>query len=309
MSVVRRREMIEPNHPTLPVVRQRASWAIPRAMLRSHTLARVSAILLALSFAGCGPATPASSSVELSFVARVGSEPFVCGQSYDGVGTSATTITAQDLRFYVHDVRFVTAEGREVPVALDQDDFQNGEIALLDFETGGSACGSGNTPTHTELTGTIAEPGPFTMLRFRLGVPEARNHLDSGSQPSPMNLSSMYWGWQGGYKFLRFEALTPTGAVSLHVGATACSGDPTMGTRTCANGNRPELTLALPAGFSTSTHQVVIDVARWLAGLDLTGDGCESSLADTECPAWFATVGLPDASAQTLVSVEPRPTR
>jgi uncharacterized repeat protein (TIGR04052 family) len=198
----------------------------------------------------------------------------------------------------------------EVPLVLDQDDFQNGEIALLDFETGASAC-AGNAPTHTMLTGTLASAGPFTALRLRIGVPEDRNHLDSGGQPSPMNISTLYWGWQGGYKFMRFEALTDEAArgVSFHLGATNCSGDATMGTRTCVNGNRPEITLALPAGFSASSHEIVIDVGEWLAEMDLSGDGCESSATDPDCPAWNATVGLPDASAQRLLSVAARPSR
>jgi uncharacterized repeat protein (TIGR04052 family) len=240
----------------------------------------------------------------------VNDEAFECGRSYTGIGSSDTTITAQDLRLYVHDVRFVTADGTEVPLALDQDDFQNGEIALLDFETGGSAC-AGNAPTHTMLTGTVSSPGPFTALRLRIGVPEDRNHLDSGAQPSPMNISTMFWGWQGGYKFIRFEALTDEAArgVSFHLGATNCSGDVAMGTRTCVNGNRPDITLALPAGFSASSHEIVIDVGEWLADMDLSGDGCESSLADPDCPAWNTTVGLPDASAQRLLSVGARASR
>lgn len=276
--------------------------------LRSHRLGLLLGSPVLVALAGCGPSTPSGTSIELGFAARVNGEAFECGRSYPGVGTSDTTITAQDLRLYVHDVRFVTADGTEVPLALDQDDFQNGEIALLDFETGGSACGPGNAPTHTMLTGTLASAGPFTALRLRIGVPEDRNHLDSGSQPSPMNLSTLYWGWQGGYKFMRFEALTDEAArgVSFHLGATNCSGDATMGTRTCANGNRPEITLALPTGFSASSHEIVLDVGQWLAEMDLSGDGCESSATDPDCPAWNATVGLPDASAQRLLSVAAR---
>jgi uncharacterized repeat protein (TIGR04052 family) len=276
--------------------------------LRSHRLGLLLGSPVLVALAGCGPSTPSGTSIELGFAARVNGEAFECGRSYPGVGTSDTTITAQDLRLYVHDVRFVTADGTEVPLALDQDDFQNGEIALLDFETGGSACGPGNAPTHTMLTGTLASAGPFTALRLRIGVPEDRNHLDSGSQPSPMNLSTLYWGWQGGYKFMRFEALTDEAArgVSFHLGATNCSGDATLGTRTCANGNRPEITLALPAGFSASSHEIVLDVGQWLAEMDLSGDGCESSATDPDCPAWNATVGLPDASAQRLLSVAAR---
>jgi uncharacterized repeat protein (TIGR04052 family) len=277
---------------------------------RSALFASTSAVL---AMAGCGPSTPAAASVDLSFTARVGAEPFECGRTYEGVGVTGTALTVSDLRFYVHDVRLVTSDGRELPVSLDQDDFQNGAISLLDFETGGSACEGGNAPTHTELTGTVAESGPFTALRFRLGVPEARNHLDSGSQPSPMNLSSMYWGWQGGYKFLRFEGRStglPEGLV-FHLGATGCSGDSMAGTRTCSNGNRPDVEVALPAGFSPETHRFVVDVERWLAGVDLDSDaggenGCMSGPMDPECPAWFESVGLPAGSTQTLVTVEAR---
>jgi uncharacterized repeat protein (TIGR04052 family) len=263
--------------------------------------------------AACGPTTPASTSVELMFEARVGTQPFECGRTYEGMGSTGTALTVSDLRFYVHDVRLVTSAGREVPVTLDEDDFQNGGIALLDFETGGSGCEAGNAPTHTELTGTAAEAGPFTALRFRIGVPEARNHLDSGSQPSPLNLTSMYWNWQGGYKFLRFEGRT-TGlseGIVFHLGATACSGDAMAGTRTCANGNRPEVEVALPAGFDPTTHRFVVDVARWLATIDLDTDtggepGCMSGPMDPECPAWLASVGLPSGATQTLVTVEAR---
>jgi uncharacterized repeat protein (TIGR04052 family) len=276
-------------------------------------LRRILLTALIVALAGCGSTTPAGTSVELAFEARVGATPFECGRTYEGIGSTGTALTVSDLRFYVHDVRLVTSAGREVPVALDDDDFQNGGVALLDFETGGSACEAGNAPTHTELTGTVAEEGPFTALRFRIGVPEARNHLDSGSQPSPMNLSSMYWGWQGGYKFMRFEGRTTglSDGVVFHLGATACSGDPMAGTRTCSNGNRPDLEVILPAGFSPSTHRFVIDVARWLAGVDLDDDaggelGCMSGPMDPECPAWFASIGLPSGATQTLVSVEPR---
>lgn len=263
--------------------------------------------------AACGPTTPVGTSVELAFEARVGAEPFACGRTYEGIGSTGTALTVSDLRFYVHDVRLVTSAGREVPVTLDEDDFQSRGIALLDFETGGTACEAGNAPTHTELTGTVPEAGPYTALRFRIGVPEARNHLDSGSQPSPLNLTSMYWNWQGGYKFLRFEGRTTglTEGVVFHLGATACSGDAMAGTRTCANGNRPELEVALPAGFDPSTHRFVVDVARWLAAIDLDTDlggelGCMSGPMDPECPAWLGSVGLPSGATQTLVTVEAR---
>lgn len=270
-------------------------------------------LVASLALSGCPSETSGEQNVELSFLARVGEQPLRCGETYDGIGTSGTALTVSDLRFYVHDVRLVTSAGVEVPVTLDEDDFQNGGIALLDFEDGGSGCEGGNVPTHTELTGAVATPGPYRALRVRLGVPEARNHLEAGAQPSPLNLTSMYWGWQGGYKYVRFEGRT-TGLSEgfvFHLGATDCSGDPMAGTRTCNNGNRAELEIALPEGFSPDTHRFVVDVAAWLEGLDLDTDmggqaGCMSSPTDPDCAAWLTTVGLPGGATQTLLSVEAR---
>jgi uncharacterized repeat protein (TIGR04052 family) len=286
---------------------------VPMSSIALRPTSLVPPVFFALAMASCGPSTPAGTSVELSFEARVGDAAFACGQTYDGVGATSTSLTAYDLRLYVHDVRLVTSSGHEVPLTLDDDDFQNGSVALLDFETGGTACEAGNAPTHTTLTGTVAEAGPYTALRLRIGVPESRNHLDSGGQPSPLNLTSMYWGWQAGYKFLRFEAGTtgvPSGIV-FHLGATNCTGDATMGTRTCANGNRPDLEIPLPAGFTPGTHTFVLDVASWLADLDLDHDmggdpGCMSGTSDPDCAAWFGTVGLPSATTQTIFTVEAR---
>ena len=71
-------------------------------------------ILLSLLCAGCG----ADRDVTVRFEALVGDAPARCGGTYDGVGTTGTQLTVGDLRFYVHDVRFVTADGGEVPLAL-----------------------------------------------------------------------------------------------------------------------------------------------------------------------------------------------
>lgn len=255
--------------------------------------------------AGCG-GDPASTPIALQFEARVGSAPFACGQTYEGIGTTETSLTTTDLRFYVHDVRLVTSAGVEVPVTLEDDGaFQTEGVALLDFEDGGE-CEGGNVETHTTLTGSIPASETFTALRFRVGLPESLNHLDVASQPSPLNVTSMYWSWTSGYKFLRFEGQStgqPTGFF-FHLGSTDCA----AGTG-CEIANRPELEVALPSGFDASTHTFVIDLAHWLEGVDLDTDaggapGCMSGVDDPECTAWFEAVGLPDASTQRFVSVE-----
>lgn len=277
--------------------------------------------LLSLSLASC--TQPANTvSVDLSFEARVGSEAFACGQTYTNVGASRTSLTPMDLRLYVHDVRLVTASGAEHALALDGTDFQGNGVALLDFEDGTADCRDfGTAVTNHALTGTVTgvatssaplPAGTFTELRFRIGVPQAQNHLALESSRAPLNIDSMYWGWLGGYKYLRFEGRTtgqPMGFF-FHLGATDCTGLPMRGEpRVCVNGNRPEVRIALPADFSPSTHRFVIDVARWMASVDLDRDqggspGCMAEADDPDCASYMATVGLPSASTQTLMTVE-----
>jgi len=267
--------------------------------------------LLALSLVGCG--SVAEESIELAFEARVGSAPFACGQTYTNVGSTGTSLRPADLRFYVHDLRLVSASGAELPIRLDSTDDQGGGVALLDFEDGSGDCADSGTPSiNTALTGMIAQGNTFTELRFRIGVPAERNNLDIATSAAPLNINSMYWGWLGGYKYLRFEGRTtgqPDGFF-FHLGATDCTGLPMRGEpRVCVNGNRPEIRIVLPADFTPSTHRFVVDVAHWMEGVDLDVDqggavGCMSELTDPDCASYLAAVGLPTSSLQTLVQVE-----
>ena len=266
--------------------------------------------ILVLSLASCG-GTP-EQSIDLTFQARVGSEPFACGTTYANVGSTRTSLTPADLRFYVHDIRLVTSSGAEHPLHLDATDFQGDGVALLDFEDGTRDCADFGTPTtNVALTGTAA-PGRYTELRFRLGVPAERNHLDVATARAPLNIDSMYWGWLGGYKYLRFEGRTtgqPMGFF-FHLGATDCSGFPMRGEpRVCVNGNRPEVRIPLPADFTPRSHRFVVDVASWMAAVDLDTNqsgaaGCMADVDDLDCPAYMAAVGLPTPSTQTLIRVE-----
>ncbi len=146
--------------------------------------------------------------VAINFEGRVGEEEFVCGQSYEGIGASESTITPSDFRFYVSDIALIDEDGNAVPLQLEQDGkWQYQNTALLDFEDGTNACDNGTTEVNTTVVGTVPE-GDYQSLQFTMGVPEDLNHEDAAIAPSPLNLTSMWWNWQGGYKFLRVELET-----------------------------------------------------------------------------------------------------
>lgn len=262
-------------------------------------------------------ATPASGTqaVSVRFAAQVGGQPFACGQSYAAVGTTRSTITPSDYRFYVSEVALVDDAGRAVPVTLMQDGiWQLENIALLDFENGTGPCRNGTSGMNTEVRGSVPA-GRYVGLRFTLGVPFARNHGDPTVAPSPLNLTAMFWNWQGGYKFVKFDAASSgqpattaaadphahggghASGFSVHLGSTMCAAP----SRTeapkaeCANPNR--VVVAFDR-FDTTKQTVVADIGAVLSGANVdvnapnTSPGCMSFPGDADCPPVMGALGL-----------------
>jgi uncharacterized repeat protein (TIGR04052 family) len=254
----------------------------------------------------------AFSPVTLQFRAQVGSETFACGNIYHGIGTSQADIVPSDFRFYIHNIRLVTADGREVALRLDQDGvWQNGDVVLLDFENKVRPCNNGTPQTNGVVKGTIA-PGTYTGLRFTLGVPFNRNHADAATAPSPLNLSGMFWSWQDGYKFLRID--TAFDNLRVHLGSVGCYFGSTPGVVVgCTYPNRAEVDLP---NFDPATNVVVADLAALLADSDLnvnqpdTPPGCMSDPNDSDCNPIFRNLGLhfsdgtPSPATQKFFRVE-----
>jgi uncharacterized repeat protein (TIGR04052 family) len=270
------------------------------------------AVLAVLTWTVSGFATSAERRVSIRFRPMVGAEPFACGRTYAGIGASKTTLTPSDFAVFVHNVRLVARDGREAAVTLDQDSlYQNGSLALLDFEDGSGPCLNGNAATHAEVTGTVPD-GEYTGVRFTIGVPFERNHRDLATQPPPLSVTRMFWAWNSGHKFVRLDAKASTGRNwVLHLGSTGCTptGGASVVPTTCAQSNRVEIALDR---FDVDRDVIVADAAALFAGNGTNGDSsqvCMSSPRSGACRPMFASLGLPfndaAASMQTFLSVAP----
>ena len=255
----------------------------------------------------------ATQPVELRFVTEVNGQSFECGQSYKNIGTTRSTMTPTDFRMFVSQVHLMTAEGRAVPVQLVQDNtWQLEGIALLDFENGQGPCRNGTPPMNTVVRGT-APAGQYTGVKFTVGVPFERNHGDPTVAPAPLSSTAMFWTWQGGYKFLKFDTATSgrpiqsakpaadgggnASGFSVHLGSTMCaSPSRTQAPTACQNPNRIDVTLT---DFDLKKNQVVVDIGRVLAGSNVdvnapkTSPGCMSFPKDADCPPIMNALGLP----------------
>ncbi len=250
---------------------------------------------------GISPAGASRASVtpvRINFAAMVGDEPFACGRSYDAIGTGNSRFTPSEFRMFVSDVALLTADGRAVPVALDQDGlWQNGEVAMLDFEDGSGPCSNGTAALRTEVTGH-APAARYTGVRFTIGVPFERNHRDLASQPSPLSVTRMFWSWNAGHKFVRLDGRTETGKNwVLHLGSTGCAptGSATTAATSCLARNAPVVELR---GLDLARDVIVADVRRLYAASDLesnqerTAAGCMSGPSDRDCAPIFTALGL-----------------
>lgn len=249
--------------------------------------------------------------VRLRFAATVGADPVACGTTYKEIGTTKSDMSFVDFRFYVSNVRLLKADGGEQRVTLTQDGlWQVDDVALLDFENGSAGCANGTEQMRDVIEGQVPA-GRYVGVRFDLGLPFDKNHQDPTLQPSPLNLSRMFWSWNAGYKFMRMDLRTtgqPKGWM-LHLGSTGCTptGKPTTVPTSCA---RPNIATVEFRNFDPVTDLIELDVKRMLAASNVdintpeTAAGCMSGPSDPECASLLSQFGLPinksEAAAQSV---------
>ncbi len=273
-------------------------------------------------------ATASDGNQSIRFALRAGKSPITCATQLKGLGSKKTAARLLDARLHVSNVRLIDAAGKETPVVLANDGkWQDGRVALLDFENGAGLCREGGNPDLRDVVSAKMPAGTFTGLVFDVGVPQQINHVDVALAKSPLNVSAMWWNWQNGYKFLRLDLKTAKDAFLIHLGSTGCGEammEPgakadatsamtgtTMMTKTmvmdagnkpptkpCANPNR--ITVRLNK-FDRTTDVVVLDVEQLLSGVDISApspqpSGCMSGTNDTDCSPLFANMGLSIAS-------------
>lgn len=286
----------------------------------------ITAAAMALTACSTVPYTPKTAQVSLNFAAQINGQPFVCGQRYDGVGVTRSSITPSDFRMYVSEVKLLRQDGSAVPVQLTQDGvWQHQNVALLDFENGSGPCRNGTAATNTSVRGQVPA-GHYVGVELTVGVPFAQNHQDPTVAPAPLNSIAMFWNWQGGYKFIKFDttssgiseqqpaaanAMGPVTRYSVHLGSTACAGESrTQAPSACQNPNRMTVRLSQ---FDPAKNTVVVDMGAVLAQANVdvnakgTSPGCMSFPKDGDCPPVMNALGLaydgvPPNGAQRLLS-------
>lgn len=302
---------------------------------------KVSSLIVLLSVLSCSSQSiniPSNNTVpvKIKFKALADNQEIECGKEYSNIGTSKSKISFSDFRMYLSNIKFIDDKGKETELKLDQDKkWQNGNLGLLDFENKTGDCSAGTSETRKEITGTI-DKANYKSLKFTLGVPFEQNHQDVNKADSPLNLTSMFWTWNSGYKFARIDMKTtglPQGYY-LHLASTGCTTDSMKMTTkhdgeshgdahgqtsenanvsptSCMYPNRSEITLA---NFDPEKNTVIIDISKLYensnvdTNQDKTPGGCMSGNDDEDCHNVMNNLGLKfnsfDSKGQSVFRVE-----
>lgn len=254
-------------------------------------------LLASLGLTSCnGGSSSDAKQVEISFLPYVGADPWTCGNALSNLGTTNETGEITDFRLYIHEVTLISDADDEYPVNLKNNDWQTAGVTLLDFANK-AGCDGETKATNMKAIGSYKAPADtlITGIKFSVGVPFDLNHANRLEAESPLNIASMNWNWQGGYKFVRIEAtIADTKAYLFHLGSVGCDGDPgTGGTTGCTYENVPQIELS---GFDIDESAVKIDFQALIQDTDLSGSGpfnCHAMAAEADiCEGAFDNLGL-----------------
>ena len=198
------------------------------------------------------------------------------------------------LQFYVSDLHTTDGSGARIRVDLDvTTPWQDGSTALVSLP---SDCASrAGHARNATVTGRFP-PGDHRHVEFDLGVPFARNHVNPLKAQPPLNVPSMFWTWQTGYKFVRLDLGDQW---SFHLGSTGCASASAArpSTQPCRQSNVARVRLPTPPG---PRALIVVDLDTLLAGVDVSRHAsCTDRYAERPfCGPLLAALGLDPVTGQ-----------
>ena len=226
--------------------------------------------------------TTTPTNVTIDFAAVAGTQSIACDTVLTGLGLNEESATISDFRFYIHDIALTRDDGSSESISLEDNAWQSDGVALLDFQNKADSCSGDDKETRTTVTGTVSNGTSITGISFTLGIPETLNHQDQSSASTPLNIISLFWSWNSGYKFLRADVTLTDGitrpsddtfsgsSFNIHLGSTGCTGDATQGdVVTCTNANRKQVSLD---NFVIDESTVTLDYAALIANNTLSVD-------------------------------------
>ena len=231
-------------------------------------------VLIALStLEACSPADQdththvETTTLTLAMAPMVRDSAFSCKQTYE-LGTTQQEISFTDFKLFLSDITLLREGGGEVQTTIvTEEPWQYQGVALLDFEDASGSCANGTPQMRHHVRVEAPSHDDYIGVSATIGVPFELNHEDVSALPSPLNLPSMFWSWQGGRKFFRLDGKLASGSgLRIHLGSTGCMGEQ-GDISECLKPNRARFELS---GNDPTRHLIMLHVDALFDSLDLT---------------------------------------
>lgn len=252
-------------------------------------------LVLLVSLAACSPQVKQSNvsasskpvaNLSLSFQIMHQGERLRCKQGSLGFFNEQGRVVIETFAFYLHqlslDIKSTEVNSR-FEALMPENNWQSNDLGLVVAST---LCGDKNEKTtdkqafnHSIYAHLSEQASKLVVdrsktefkeqlkqlrLNFTLGVPFESNHANPLKQISPLNISSMFWSWQMGYKFMRIDLSAPDDKFSFHLGSVGCQSAsrvraPEM---ECENANRVPISIDIqPEVLKVNQNIIHIDIA------------------------------------------------
>lgn len=235
------------------------------------------------------------------------SERAFCQQNFVVNNQDEASVWAIDqLLFFMSDLQVQLHDDSWQPLSLLKTKFQTPKIALL-----GQYCDNHNQASSLKnwqitLANDI-DLAEVKALRFTLGVPFSKNHLNPLTQESPLNLPSMFWVWQTGHKFLRLELSSAHSSWLFHLGSTGCvaASSLRMPSKACLYPNRKTFQVPITEAEGNGAElQLNFHLDKLLSKVVLaSANNCQSQANNPTCQQLFTNLALTGNGAEQANSL------
>ncbi|GGD58222.1 hypothetical protein GCM10011357_11960 [Lacimicrobium alkaliphilum] len=200
----------------------------------------------------------ASSPPRLKVELRYDDKPVPCGTA---LGMSGGGWYLEHSKFYLSEFR----DQNGAQLKLENSKWQTDNVVLVSIEQKDCWRGGEMPGNHQIRFSKEVDLGTIERLQFVLGVPMSPVSQNPLTQPSPLNLSSMFWSVQSGHKFARIELSSVSDTWAFHLGGVDCA-DNQSAAQPCYKANLLEFELTRPEG---AANTLVFHIDRLLKGIEL----------------------------------------
>ena len=220
----------------------------------------------------CSPNSNQVGASQLAFTLMLNGQPISCSDPAEGVIVDGQHWQLDQLKLFVHDLSIQQGD-KSKNIELTTNGWQAHQVGLvsLEPECGGSKIENNEETNHALVFKIPVDLQNAESLSFRLGVPFELNHQNPLTQPSPLNLPLMFWSWQMGHKFVRWDMSNDIDTWSFHLGSLGCESASVVRSpaQPCSEPNVVSVTLDSPKSNANEVH---IHLDRIIQNIKLSSD-------------------------------------